>query len=175
MKKISRTMTALFIIITLCHTLIGCQGTSVSSNAICPFSTLDWTATYEDMIAVEGNGHESYDSVYGGSTYTYTKDYLGETGIIKYMFDAENKLMCMAWAYTTDSMDSLDRIYNTIHQQVVKEHGESGFDNANSTNYGDVWYLESGDILITAVTTESETALQYAYLNPAVSNKEAGN
>lgn len=172
MNHIFRYFSVLFTITFLSCSLMGCQkGSDSEKGSICPFSALTWESSYEDMTALEGNEYESYDSVYEGTAYTYSKEYLGRTGTVKYMFDAENRLMCMAWAYSTDSIDELGEVYDTIHEQVVDAHGESGFDNANSTNYGDVWYLESGDILITAVTTDSETALQYAYLNPLVSKQ----
>lgn len=168
-KKLGGFMLIIVLISTL---FTGCQKDASTDNTICPFSSLTWESTYEDMTALEGTEYESYDSVYLGKTYTYNKEYLGKTGTVKYMFDDKEHLMCMAWTWGTDSTEELNTVYDTIHKEVVKAHGESGFDNANGTNYGDVWYLESGDILITAVTTESETALQYAYLNPEVSKQE---
>lgn len=157
-------LTALF----LGFSLSGCQ----KEAGDFPFTSLTWESGYEDMIALEGSDHDTYDSVYEGTTYTYAKEYLGRSGTIKYMFDSEDALMCVAWAYGTDSTEELDEVYQTIHQQLVKAYGDSGYHPAHDTNYGDVWYLESGDILISAVTTESQKALQYAYLNPAVSNQE---
>ena len=54
-------------------------------------------------------------------------------------------------------------------------YGESGYDSENPTNYGDVWYLENGNILLMVVTTDTQQALQYSYLNPEVSTKETEN
>jgi hypothetical protein len=124
------------------------------------------------MEAAEGSDYETYDSVYGGTTYTYSKEYLDCTGTVKYMFDQDDQLMCVAWAYTPESAEELDTVYSAIHEELVDTYGNSGYDNTDETNYGDVWYLDSGDIILSAVTMDSQWAFQYAYLNPAVSNSD---
>lgn len=149
----------------------GC-GKSPQPEAPTPLSSLTWESSYEDMEALEGEAPDSYDSVYGGPACTYEKEYGGQKGTLKYMFDSDRKLMCIAWSYETEDPKKLDQVYNGIHGEIVERHGESGYNPANATNYGDVWYLEDGDIILSAITTQSQCALQYAYLNPLVSNQE---
>ena len=117
----------------------------------------------------EGTDHETYDSVYGGITYTYPKEYAGVSGTIKYMYDADEKLASIAWAYGSDDADELRGLYETIHSDLVAAHGDSGYNTEKGTNYGDVWYLEDGNIIISAMITDSQKALQYAYISPTQS------
>ena len=91
------------------------------------------------------------------------------------MYDDNDKLMTVAWTYGTDEEKALKDVYDKIHQDVEDTYGESGYDSENQTNYGDVWYLENGNILLMVVTTETQKALQYSYLNPEVSTKETEN
>lgn len=143
-----------------------------SSNLECPFTSLNFDSSYEDMTALEGEAYETYDSVYNGTTYTYEKSYLDENGTIKYMFDDKNQLMCIAWTYNGESNDDLQALYDTIHKDVVSKYGESGYDASVPTNYGDVWYLEGGHIILSAMATDAQKALQYSYQNPKASEEE---
>lgn len=145
----------------------GCGSGQTAKLPDCPFSELTWESTVKDMEQTEGTEHETYDSVYGGTTYTYEKEYLGVCGTVKYMFDENEALASIAWAYGSEDADELYRLYETIHEDVVTAHGESGYNTDKETNYGDVWYLEDGNIIISAMVTDSQKALQFAYLSPS--------
>ena len=146
--------------------LAGCGRQADSVSKSCPFSDLTWTNTVADMEKSEGTEHETYDSVYGGTTYTYPKEYEGVSGTVKYMYDEEEKLASIAWAYGSDDADELRRLYDTIHADLVAVHGDSSYNNEKETNYGDVWYLEDGNIIISVMITGSQKALQFAYISP---------
>ena len=152
--------------------LTGCSAPS-STEPDCPFSGLKWSSSVEDMEAAEGTEHETYDSVYGGTTYTYTKEFGGVSGTVKYMFDEDEQLAAIAWAYGTEDTDELDSLYDTIHSDLVETYGESGYNTSKETNYGDVWYRDEGNIIISTMVTDSQKALQYAYLSPEQSTDEA--
>lgn len=156
----------LFLILTTCF-LAGCGS---ASSAVCPFTEIVWEDTLEDITALEGEPSQTYPSVYNGSVYVYPKKYQSWDGNIKYMFDDKNELMCISWTYD-DSDSSVTEIYQSIHEQLEASYGESGYSTNSSSNYGDVWYLDEGNIILSAVTTDSQNALQYSYLNPAVSEK----
>lgn len=160
-------------ILTLCLTLMlavlsltGCGSKASGTLPDCPFSELKWASSVKDMEKIEGGDYETYDSVYGGTTYTYDKEYQGVTGTVKYMFDDKKHLACIAWAYGSESADELYRLYETIHADVEKKHGTSGYNTEKETNYGDVWYLEDGNIIISTMVTNSQKALQFAFLSP---------
>ncbi len=144
--------------------------------AVAPFSEAAWTSSVNDMEVLEGKAAgetSSYKSIYGGTTYSYPKEYLGREGTIKYMFDDKDALMSLAWAYGSEDENELYTLYDEINQSVNDVYGESGYHaNSNASNYGNVWYLASGDIVLSTMITSDNKALQYAYLNPAVSNTE---
>ena len=146
--------------------LTGCGSKANTQAEGCPFSDLTWESSIADMEKSEGTDHETYDSVYGGTTYTYPKEYAGVSGTIKYMYDADEKLASIAWAYGSDDADELHRLYDDIHSDLVAAHGDSGYNTEKETNYGDVWYLADGNIIISAMITDSQKALQYAYISP---------
>ncbi len=138
----------------------------------CPFTELTWNSTIDDMTAAEGENYSTYDSLYGGLCYTYPKEYEGCSGTVKYMFDAEDRLMSVAWAYSAETAEELETLYNSISASTVEKYGESGYDANGVGNYGGVWYRENGDIILTTMVTTENKALQYAYLHPLVSNTE---
>lgn len=146
--------------------LFGCGRGASSTLPDCPFSDLKWSSSVKDMEKTEGTDHETYDSVYGGTTYTYEKEYQGVSGTVKYMFDEDKNLANIAWAYSSDDTDELYQLYEKIHADVVAAHGESGYNTQKETNYGDVWYLEDGNIILSTMVTDSQKALQFAYLSP---------
>lgn len=166
-----RTPALIYAAFLLCA-LTGCSG-GKAGQAAAPFSSLTWDSSPEDLKQLEGEAKESYDSNYNGTTYVYDGEYQGRNGTLKYMFDADEKLMCIAWAYIAADADDLDAAYTSIHAEIVAAHGESGYHPSGSTNYGDVWYRAEGDIILSALTVEGQSAMQYAYLNPKVSNQEA--
>lgn len=174
--KYLRSLLSVIIAFTFVATaLTGCsfdKNSSSKKSLGLPFTKLTWDNSYDDMVALEGKSTATYDSIYKGTTYTYPKKYLGLDGTINYMYDDANKLMCVAWSYSATSADDLKSTYKKIHDQLKNSYGASGYNTSNQTNYGDVWYRDEGDIILSAATTNSIKALQYAYLNPVVSNKE---
>lgn len=139
-------------------------------DVVSPFTEITWEDDFEDVTNLEGDNYESYDSVYGGTTYTFPKKYLNLDGTIKYMFDGDGKLMCVAWSYGSDSLDSLTELYDEIHSDVEAAYGESGYNTNASTNFGDVWHLDGGDIILSVMNTNTQKALQYSYQNSVVSD-----
>lgn len=156
--------------------LCACGASKKASAPAAPFTDLTWEAAVEDMIAAEGEDYVTYPSVYNGTTYTYSKQYLGKDGTIKYMFDQDGALMSAAWAFSSENVGVLQDLYDEINASVNASFGESSYsaDGTNAVgNYGNVWYLEQGDIILSTMITSETKALQYAYLHPAVSNKDA--
>lgn len=170
MKHLRSLLSVILTLILVSTLFTGCQSSDKPQGF--PFTEITWEDSPDDMTALEGTSDTSYPSTYDGTTYTYPKKYLDLDGTIKYMYDGDNKLMCVAWLYSADSEEDLKKAYDTIHKQVEEIHGKSGYNTGNITNYGDVWYLEEGNIVLGAVTTDTQKALQYSYLNPAVSTKE---
>lgn len=138
----------------------------------CPFTEMTWESSLDEILAAEGENYSTYDSVYGGLCYTYSKEYLGLNGTIKYMLDENSNLVCVAWTYTSTDEQELYSLYDEINTSVNKTFGESGYNPQNATNYGNVWYLEDGNIILSTMLTSSNKALQYAYLHPDVSSKK---
>lgn len=170
MRK-NRFYTALLLTSALTASLFsGCSKSETDVEI--PFTDITWGSSLDDIIELEGEDYESYDSVYDGTTYSYPKSYDGMDGDIKYMFDDKDKLVCIAWQCSAPDADALDDIYTDIHSSLEDTYGESGYNSGHSTNHGDVWYLEEGDIILSAVTTDSMNALLYSYLHPDVSNQE---
>ncbi len=138
----------------------------------CPFTELNWESSLEDIITIEGKDYSTYDSVYGGLCYTFPKEYMDLNGTIKYMFDENLNLVCVAWAYTSEDAQELYSLYDTINASVNQIFGESEYNPQNSTNYGNVWYREDGNIILSIMNADFNKALQYAYLHPSVSSQK---
>ena len=151
----------------------GCGSKGSDSQPDCPFSELKWSSSVKDMEKIEGSDYETYDSVYGGTTYTYPKEFKGSTGTVKYMFDDKKHLAGIAWAYGSEDTDELYGLYEDIHNDLVDTYGDSGYNTDKETNYGDVWYREDGNIIISTMVTDSQKALQFAYISPEQSTAEA--
>lgn len=169
-----KTLAILCILSTIAVSLTGCGKTADETRTPdCPFTTATWDATPEDVIELENSEHRTYESVYMGQTYTFSKEYLGRPGTIKYMFDDQDALKCVAWAYSGDINDlqSLQTLYDEIHSMLVEKYGESGYNTDAATSGGDVWYFETGNILVSTMITTDATALQYSYLHPDVSHE----
>lgn len=174
-KRVLSGLITLILTCLLCACSSGDSSGAASgkSEPVSPISEAAWASTVNDMMAVEGDSYSTYDSVYGGTTYSYPKEYLGREGTIKYMFDEKEELMCIAWAYGSDDENELYTLYDEINQSVNDVHGESGYNaDSHASNYGNVWYLKSGDIILSTMITSDNKALQYAYLNPVISNAE---
>lgn len=169
MKQTVFKMPMLFLIISLLFLFCGCRKTDNAAPPA-PFSALSWDAAKDDILSLEGNNYTTYDSVYGGICYTYPKTYEGYEGTIKYMLDDKERLMCIAWTCPLESDEALSTLYQLIRESVTKENGEASQETDESTNYGNVWRREEGNIVISSMTTSSMKVLQYAYLHPDVSN-----
>ncbi len=152
--------------------LLCVYGAAQSASPAAPFSPAGWEADSNKVIALSNNRYDTYDSVYGGLCYTFPQQYQGRDGTIKYMFDDRDKLMSVAWAYTTPDQDELFALYEQLHAEIEAVYGASGYNSDTGTSAGDVWYLEDGDIIISVMNTPSNKALQYAYLHPDVSNHQ---
>lgn len=142
-----------------------------AAQTIAPFSDMNWESTVEDILASSTEPYDSYDSVYGGLCYTFPCPYQDKEGIVKYMLDENDRLLCIAWTFSATSSDELQSLYQSIHGQLQEQYGDGGYNTDAGTNYGDVWYLESGDIVLTAMDTSENKALQYAYLHPEASKQ----
>lgn len=152
--------------------LILCAGCSPSSTTLdIPFSAADWTSTLEDIQALHGKSESIYPSVYGGDCYTYGQEYLDHDGTIKYMFDENGTLMCVAWTYSAVDSGKLDEIYNQIQEFANENYGESEVPPAGVNNTGSIWRQDSGTVIITAMSTAEVHALQFAYLNPEANDE----
>lgn len=143
--------------------LCGCGDTEAID---CPYTDLGWDTTEEELFKQEGEYLTSYKSTYGGTTYTYEGSYMDKKGTIKYMYDEDGVLMNVAWAYSSNDADELKKLYNKIHENLVDQYGESGYQASATTNYGDTWDMDEGNILLSVMNTTNNKALQIAYVNP---------
>lgn len=170
--KRPRKLSALLLTLALSAALAAGCG---KKEATCPFTTITWGNTLEDIQKLEGDGSETYDStVYGGPVYSYPKEYEGLEGTVKYSFDEENRLVSMAWMYEAKDSDDLAGVYDQIHSQAEDMLGKSGFKYnsdrfADLTSPGDVWYLDTGNVILNTVDAKDVKILQYNFLHPDVS------
>ena len=122
MKKLHKLFTLLFALVFCIVFTWGCG----KKAAECPFTTITWEHTLEDIQELEGSDGETYDStVYGGPVYSYPKEYDGLKGTIKYSFDENDRLVNMAWMYETDDSDDLLAVYDQIHKEAEDMLGKS--------------------------------------------------
>lgn len=155
-----------FFPVLLALILCGCGKQETPAVPVSPFSDSTWEYTVEDVLAYEGSNYTTYDSVYGGICYTYPKTYQNRPGTIKYMFDGEERLVCIAWTCAADEEQELYSFYDLIEESVNSLTGETG----SSSNAGRVWYRDNGNIVLSLMITSDLKALQYAYLHPDVSS-----
>ena len=148
----------------------GCISEQSKSETVCPFSALSFESGVDDMILTEGNGYETYDSIYQGITYTYPKEYLGYPGDIKYMYDGEGKLCNISWAYTTGDADSVKEVYEAVLKDTENIRGE-GTEDDGIGNYCTMWKGEEGSVVLSGVLTSDVTVMQIAYMSPEVSKQ----
>lgn len=160
-----------------CLAMSGCASGNLSKkakdSAVSSFSELSWESDISQMTEVEGENYETYPSVYdayNASTYVYPKNYLDKAGTIKYMFDKDDNLCNIAWAFESDSEDEAKEVYQQICSDINSKHGE-GTISDGVNNYGQVWKLESGNIIASMIITTDIKIVQVAYLSPAVSKK----
>lgn len=169
MKTLRITAVLSSLLLLSCTVLSGCAGRDEALSI--PFSDMSWDSTLENITAAEGDNYETHDSIYDGITYSFPKNYAGESGTVKYMFDGDDRLMCIAWSCETDDADELNRIYDSIRSDLENTYGDSDYSTDEASNHGNVWRFEEGNIILGAVTTDSVCTLQYSYLHPDVSSK----
>lgn len=154
----------------------GCAEKKKAEPIDCPYTDLGWDTTTDALFEAKGDYIEAYNSTYGGQTYTYNGSYLGESGIVKYMYDEDNELMSVAFAYSANDTEELQTFYEKVLAETKKNYGESDSeaDNAASfgTSYGHVWRMEEGNIILSVMLTDSNKALQIAYVNPKNQEKQ---
>ena len=95
-------------------------------------------------------------------------------GTVKYSFDEEDRLVSMAWMYEAKDSEDLAGVYDKLHGQAEDMLGKSGFKYnsdrfADLTSPGDVWYLDTGNVILNTVDAEDVKILQYNFLHPDVS------
>ena len=142
-----------------------------SSFINCPFTEISWDSTTDDMIRLEGEGYDTYDSIYKGLTYTYPKEYLGMGGMIKYMYDDKGKLCNVSWSYTGEGEEEVIKIYRAVVDDMTKLHGESKNDDGVG-NYCEMWKTDDGTVMANAVITNDTKVMQIAYMNSDVSKQQ---
>lgn len=172
--KLSKTMASkLFLIlfsVLLILPLYSCQKKE-SKVPVSPFSEADWEYTLEDILTCEGTEYTTYDSLYGGPCYTYSKTYQEHQGTVKYMFDDEEHLMCIAWACPSEEEQELHDLYASIEESVSKQTSKESLTTDKSVNTGHVWYREDGNIILSLMITSNMKVLQYSYLHPDISSE----
>ena len=150
--------------------LTGCG--SKKTTQIAPFSEATWETTESDLATLEtGEEGESYPSMYYGQTHTYAKSYLDYDGTVKYMFDDKGALMGLAWTVVAESEAQYQEIYNKLKDTLKKQYGDST-DRSGTTNAGDAWYTDDGDIILIGSSTDKLKVIQCGYLNPVVSGED---
>lgn len=169
MKSGNKSRYLLPLICGICLLFSACGSSAGITAAVAPFSDASWESTAEDILALEGESTDTYDSLYGGICYTYAKSYDGYDGTVKYMMDEQDRLMCVAWAYSSDSEEELSSLYKKIQDPLTSQYGDTSYDTNKATNYGNVWYREEGNIIVSTMITSELKSLQYAYLHPSVS------
>ena len=159
----------LMILTVLSFVLTGCGRSK--SLAGCSFSELGWDSTTEEMIAVEGDKYDTYDSIYKGITYTYPKVYLDTPGMIKYMYDDSDRLCNISWSYTGESAEDVGRAYDGVCADIEKTFGK-GNDDDGVGNRSRIWVTDSGTIMVSSVTTSDTNVMQIAFMRKEVSKQQ---
>ena len=173
MKRFTKFIASFLLISSITGSLLGCS--SAAKEVDCPFTEITWESSLADVQALEGELQDSYYSSYKGTTYLYEKEYLGLSGTIKYMFDAEENLKSMAWMYLPESKEDLENVYAKLVNQTTTLYGDSGFNSDMATAKTIVWYLEGGNVLIGVMSTGVNEAIQYQYFHPDVSSEKPTN
>ena len=159
LKPFSLLLTLLFCVSCLC----GCGAKEVK----CPFTEANWESTIEDIKALETDLEEGGESSYYGASYLAPSTYRDLDGTVQYMFDEEDNLALVQWSYETDSLDELETLYQTIHNELTDSYGEGGFESQFSSSIGgDVWYLENGNIILMFSAVDDYKAIHLSYVSP---------
>ena len=156
--------------------LFGCSDASGKRETLCPFTPLTFDSTVENMVEIEGEDYETYNSIYNGMTYTYHKKYLDKDGIIKYMYDDRGKLCNISWAYSDEGAGEVISVYRIICDEVETFRGES-VEQDGIGNFTEMWVCDDTTIIVSAVVTDDTKVMQIAYMSPEVSkqNNQSSN
>jgi hypothetical protein len=171
MKKGISTALIIVFLLTL---LPGC-GKQTGNEVIAPFSEATWNYTVYDVKEMAGGDYTTTDSIYGGDCYILPGTYMDYEGSIKYMFDEDDALVCVAFAYTDSDPGSVSTLYEKISSEVTAAYGEGTHTAEHSSNSGDKWIRDEGNILLVVLSTDYSSALQYSYLHPSISRDADGN
>lgn len=166
-KHITKAAALILVLAVLC----GCGKNK--NEAVIPYSEANFATDLDTIIEIEGSDYETYDSIYYGTTYTYSKDYLGHMGKIKYMMDDTEELCNVAWTFVAEDGTEAENVYKEVYDEIVKAYGEPK-DNKGVNNMGAVWKKDSGNIILSAVISSEANIVQVAFLNPKVSRDEDG-
>lgn len=168
-KNRNRKIIMIITAAVLSLTGMGCGKSQNAAN--CPFSELSWDSTTEDMIALEGDGYDTYDSIYKGITYTYPCNYLDIPGMVKYMYD-DNEILCnISWSYNGVSAEDISKTYDAVCADIEKSFGK-GNDDDGVGNRSRIWVTDSGTIMVSSVTTNDTNVMQIAFMRKEVSKQQ---
>lgn len=165
----TRRITALLLTMFFCFLCVsGCK--KETEVITCPFTDVTWGNTLEEIISSSGEPIETRDSIYNGKSYLFSKEYKGHEGTVYYIFDETEKLVSMAWGYSTDSSEELSTLYDELCAEITAEYGESDY--TPQLGDGNVWYMDEGNIVLFNIDTAEYKALQLNYVHPDVAEKE---
>ncbi len=169
MKHLKKIMCLILTTTLLVCCLAACKK---DKPVTCPFTEITWENTLDDIKALDSELNTTVDSAYEGETYDVATTYNEKDGIVQYMFDANDKLVCMAWNYTADTGEDLQAVYKELLSQTKEEYGECGYHYEMATSGGHVWYSDNGNIILFYIATDEVKTIQYSYKHPDVSEKE---
>jgi hypothetical protein len=89
-----------------------------------PFSNAKWSWSEKNVLESEGELKETYNSIYGGNTFVFDKEFMGYDGSVKYMFADNGMLASIAWAYSSNAQEDVSRLYSQIVNKETKIHGK---------------------------------------------------
>ena len=161
---------SLIMILFISLLTVGCTSKDKEAVLDCPFTELNWNASVDDIVNYEKTEYECYDSMYQGTTYIFPKDYSDKEGSIKYMTDDKGALKNVAWLYVGNDKEDVMSVYNSLIKELTDKYGKPTDNTDNVNNYGEVWKLDSGNIVITAVITTEAKMVQVGYMHPTVSD-----
>lgn len=147
--------------------LLGCGATAAKANTPkVPFTEASWDSTEEEIKALEGTEFTTASiSSYGGDTCIFSKEYLGISGDVKYMFDDQGRLRSIAFFYLSTDQDAFQEAYTTVYNQAKADLGDASDDSLESDFYaGDQWELENGIAYLILAQQDDEIAFQYTYI-----------
>lgn len=168
MKYTRRFLVTLVVSLLFATCIYGCS--KKTELISCPFTNITWENTLEEIQAESGELLETRDSIYDGSSYLYEKEYLGYDGTVYYIFDDKEKLVSMAWGYSTDSSEELDALHKKLTAEIEDTFGECDY--TPQVGYGSVWYTDGGNVVLFTIDTEEYKTIQVNYVHPDVAEEE---